>query len=265
MVTIDGYTIDAALNEQHTYDSDITPYPVEEGSDVTDNVHNQPPVVVVHGLVSDTPIGTMVNVRAQQGPSDNTGEFDFLPSDEALSKLLAIRDAKEPITIGTTLKRYDSMLLKTLEIPVDPDTGYALEFTATFVYLRVITNNRTTIRVAAPNNTTKKKFSGPPVVYKHNGPKHITTQNGYDATWNPSKGRYEYGKTGDGHGDPVPDSDLNEGEQSNPPTGNDTYYDTQADEWRNTDGTAVTQSQIDAKQTVPTSGQVASGVQPWWK
>lgn len=266
MVTIDGFIIDATLTESHTYESDVTSYPTESGSTITDNIRPRPVTVQIDGIVSDTPIGTVATTRANESTASGSN-FEFLPSDAALAKLLEIRDKREPITIETSLKRFESMALTQLEIPRDAETGMALRFSATFQQITIVTNNRTTIRVASPNNGAKKKKSAPPVVFVHNGPDKITTRNGYDAAWNPKKGRYEYAtKKGQPGGTPVPNYDLNEGLQSTTqpgtiPESNSTYFDQSTDQWRNTDGSPVTQQQLNAKQSVPTQGDDI----PWWK
>ncbi len=267
MVTIDGFIIDATLTESHNFESDVTSYPTESGSVITDNIRPRPVTVQIDGIVSDTPIGTVATARANESTATGTN-FEFLPSDAALAKLLEIRDRREPITIETSLKRFESMALTQLEIPRDAETGNALRFSATFQQIVIVTNNRTTIRVASPNNAAaKKKKSAPPVVVVHNGPDKIVTRNGYDGAWNPKKGRYEYAnKKGQPGGQPIPNHDLNEGLQSVDqagavdPESNSTYFDQATDQWRNTDGSAVTQQQLSDKSSLPTQGP-----QPWWK
>lgn len=146
LITINDYVIDASLTETHTFESDVTEYPVEQGSAISDNVRPKPVVVVIEGIVSDTPIGKMVDLRNNQG---DAGGMNFLPSVDALAALLAIRDARQPVTIATTLQRFENMVLINLEVPRDRQTGAALRFTATFQQITIVTNARTTVRVAA--------------------------------------------------------------------------------------------------------------------
>ena len=42
MITIAGFVIDAALRETHTYESEVTEYPVESGAMITDNIRPRP-------------------------------------------------------------------------------------------------------------------------------------------------------------------------------------------------------------------------------
>ena len=142
---IDGFVLDVMVSEEHSFDSMVTRHPVEKGADVTDHIRDEPITVRVEGLVTDTPIGTMTSVR---GPND-------LPSDDAFNRLLAIRAAKRPVTIETSLRRYENMGLERFSVPKDKDTGDALRFSAFFVQLELVTNERTTVRVSIPRGQRK--------------------------------------------------------------------------------------------------------------
>jgi hypothetical protein len=152
VILIAGYQIDASLSEEHTFESEVSEYPVETGGDVTDNIRPKPIIVKINGIVSDTPIGTIADVRGRQG--DN-GALDFTPSNDAYAKLKDIRDKREPVSIVTTLQTFDSMVMTNLEVPRDAKTGKALRFTATFQQVTLVTNLRTTIRVATPSGAKK--------------------------------------------------------------------------------------------------------------
>lgn len=148
-ILIGTYTVDATLSEGHTLDSEVTDYPVETGGSITDNVRPKPITVTLEGIVSDTPIGKIADLRNSEG--DN-GQMDFSPTDDALAALTAIRDAREPITIASSLQSWDNMVMTSLSIPRDSQTGNALRFSATFQQVIFVTNNRVTVRVSAPQN-----------------------------------------------------------------------------------------------------------------
>jgi hypothetical protein len=261
-VYIDGYLIDAALSEGHKLSSTVTKYPTESGSKISDHIQNEPRAVTIEGIVSDTPIGNVATVRANATASA-TGALDFLPTDEALAKLEALWESREPVTVQTSLvggKTYESMALTDLDIPVDETTGHALRFTAVFEQIKIVQNNRTIVRVANAGLGGKSKKSAVPVVVVDDGNRGaLVTNDGRAAIWNPDKGRYEYGQLTPGKpfqpsGVPVPDSQLSQAKaQANQrldaqreadEAANSTYFDQGAGEWRNTDGTSVTQSQL---------------------
>jgi hypothetical protein len=170
MILINGFMIDAALTETHTLESDVTAFPVESGSMVTDNVRPKPRTVEIDGIVTDTPLpGAVANAR---GTLDAKGNFAHAPSDDALAALEAIYLGREPVEIVTELKTYPNMVMSSLTIPRDADTGHALQFNATFTEVIFITNNRTLIKVAPPLDTGLggKKDLGNKVVYDVHDP-----------------------------------------------------------------------------------------------
>lgn len=167
MIRIDGYAIDAAISEQHQRSAEATTYPVEDGADVTDHVRIDPIMVVIEGVVTDTPHGAVANERGQPFETDEglTGTLDseLLPSEEALAKLEEIFTARQPVRIETSLRAYDSMVLIGLDVPRDRETGHALRFTASFQELRIRQSRRTTVRVAVPRAAPKRALGVRPV------------------------------------------------------------------------------------------------------
>lgn len=148
MIKIDHYAIDAALSEDHDLEAAVTEFPVEEGAAVTDHVRLKPRTVTIKGIVTNTPIGAVADFR---------GGSNLLPTEEALVVLEAIYEAKEEVTIETSLKTYDRMVLEKLSIPRDGSTGDALMFTATFRQVTIESNKRVVIR-AVPIAQKKKSL-----------------------------------------------------------------------------------------------------------
>jgi hypothetical protein len=104
-IWIDNFLIDAALSESHKMTANTTKYPTESGSKLTDNIRNEPREVRIVGIVSDTPIATVAAARASATAS-TTGGLNFLPSDEALAKLEALHESREPV------HRYDPQAIR---------------------------------------------------------------------------------------------------------------------------------------------------------
>lgn len=148
-----GYELDVAVSEDHSFESEVTEHPVEIGADIADHVRARPISVTLEGIVSDTPIGDLAQRRQQF--TLISGEAFALPSEEALAFLLTIRDAREPITIQTSLRSYENMMLQSLRVPRSAENGEALRFTATFVQVVIVTNLRTVVRVADPRGNKK--------------------------------------------------------------------------------------------------------------
>ena len=153
-VFIDGFELDVSVRELHRRSSKITDFEVEEGSDTSDHIRPLPDTLLVQGVVSDTPIGLAADSRSDNG----------LPSDEALAHFEEIHENREPVLIETPLKVYQSMALEMLEIPRDKDTGAALRFTAMFKKIRIVTNRRSIVRVAAPRAARRRNRGAKPTL-----------------------------------------------------------------------------------------------------
>lgn len=145
MLLIDGFLIDAEITSDHVFENDVTDHPVEVGADITDNSRARPVLLTLEGVVSDTPLGAAAVER--------TGVT--LPSADALARLTGIRNAREPISIATSLQRYDNMLMQRLSITKNADTGRALRFVAEFKQVILATNERVVKRTVKPSVRVK--------------------------------------------------------------------------------------------------------------
>lgn len=159
MVTIDGYEIDAVPSEDHSFASEVTSHPVEEGADITDHVRAQPITVSLDCVVSDTPVGEMATRR---GDVDADGVPMARPSSVAFERLVAIRDARQPVVVETALHVYRDMVLQSLSVPRAVGNGDALRFRATFVQVKLVKNERTFVQVATPRAAKKVNLGHKP-------------------------------------------------------------------------------------------------------
>jgi len=144
------FLIDCLLSDNHTFDSDVTEFPVESGATISDNIRNKPLVVAMECLISNTPIGELATLR------DTISD----PSDTAYELMIKIRTDRLPVTIRTSLRTYENMALQSLSIPRASGRGDELKFTATFKQIELVTNKRDK-RVAIPGARTggAKTFS----------------------------------------------------------------------------------------------------------
>lgn len=256
--SIDGILIDLFESENYVYDSDVAEDEVESGGVFTDSIKDKSDEIHLTCIVSDTPIGDMVRVRAEATSAGIDSELPFLPSDEAEQKLLAIRAAHKPVIVETSRGAFENMAMTSYNPVVDRDTGKTLSFTASFRRVRIYTNNRVTIKVAASQLSGKSKIKRPPVVIVDPTTRvpvaipqsTVKLPDGTRAKWDSDQGQYV-----DAKGNPVADADLSPDSREfqsavrGDNEANDTFFDTQTDEWKNTDGTPVTRSQIDKKST----------------
>lgn len=154
---IGSFTIETVLDESHEYKNDVSMYPIEEGFDISDHIHQHPESLTISGLTSDTPL------------PQNTGDLtEFLKgagenrTQAALEDLLAIAGYSLPkqekgtglsnrdidttntlitperttspqvVDIVSGLRIYTNMICTSLTFPRDARTGRSLKFSASF-------------------------------------------------------------------------------------------------------------------------------------
>jgi hypothetical protein len=153
--------IDVLVTEEHSFESDVTDYPVESGGTISDNIRRKPIIVSIEGIVSNSPLDALRAVigeaRAQTPPP--TPVFGPQPppvigpetppldrAQEALAFLMSIWEAGETVTLRTSLGTFRKMAMSSLNVPRSKDVGDALKFSARFQQITTVTNARTTVK-----------------------------------------------------------------------------------------------------------------------
>lgn len=158
LLDIDGYLIDAVLSEEHVREAEITEFPVETGSPVTDHRRRRPVEVTIEFVVSDSPIGEAVAARARAFEDGGLGQ-GVLPSEDVRFFFESLDERGEPVTIITKLGRdYDDMVLQSLNIPVTPDNDGLFECTAVFRQITFVENRRVFVDVIEPRGAKKRNL-----------------------------------------------------------------------------------------------------------
>ena len=178
MTYIGEFLVDVATSEEHVDECDVTDNPVEAGAAITDNVRRRPRTLTLECVVSDTPIGAVAEARglAEQQAAATEAFLQQLniigaPStlnpyrtaaDECRAFLARTLSAREPITVTTEIRTYESMVLYNVSESRTATTGDAIRFRAMFRQVRIVTNERSTVRVAVPRAKKRKKIGNRP-------------------------------------------------------------------------------------------------------
>jgi hypothetical protein len=131
-------TLDGSVSQTHARTAQVTEHPVEDGSDVTDHVRIDPIRVTINGIVTSTVLG-------QQGEGGR--EVD------AWAALEAILEDRQPVTVTTTLRTYESMILASISTPRDASLAHAVAPVLEFRQVRIVKSQTTTLppeRIPAP-------------------------------------------------------------------------------------------------------------------
>ncbi len=108
--------IDTNPSISHSQSVDLTPYPIEDGSSLTDNAVVKPDTLNIETIVSDQLISddTRLNVPAAARAATAWGIIADL------------KDRREPVTVVTQLQTYENMLIVDMSAPQNRRTGRGL-------------------------------------------------------------------------------------------------------------------------------------------
>ncbi len=135
--------LDVTVNENHNYVSDVSSFPIEDGSVITDHVRKQPIRLSMNGFISNHPIkliGAPASPVIRSSGNANRVEIarDYLIDLYNKSTLIDI--------IGTSLLTYTNMIMSSLSIPRDLQTGDSLRFSAEFIEIKKVQSEVVTVQ-----------------------------------------------------------------------------------------------------------------------
>lgn len=150
LIRVNGYPMDIATSESHSFPGEVTKFPVESGGDISDHIRDLPPVITLECIVSDSPSGEVARDATRQ--LDVTGDGLINPnalpvSADALAYLRDLKAQRKLVTVETSLGIFEQMAFVELDVPRDAERNHALFFTARFERVNVVTNQRTRTRV----------------------------------------------------------------------------------------------------------------------
>lgn len=141
--TITSLDLDVMQDEVHEWKNDVTQFPVETGSQITDHIQPLPDFISVTGIISNSAIGVDALKKQQSGEDRCQTAFDLLRKFHEDGTLL---------TVYTRYKVYTDMALKSCNIPRDSGIGDSIKFKLEFVNVRLV-NTQT---VDVPPGISKK-------------------------------------------------------------------------------------------------------------
>lgn len=139
--------LDITVREDHGMASDITDSPVEDGTDVTDHIRNQPRSLVMEGQISKTPV--------------NVQHFNPLRYRQAFAKLEKLHSDRTTVTVLTTLKEYKNMGIKQINVIRDSQTSNVIRFVAQLRVVRIIRTGADAIAAEAADALGSEADAGP--------------------------------------------------------------------------------------------------------
>ena len=124
--TIGNISLDATLSEDHSLTAKATQFPLENGSFVSDHVEVAPIRLSIRGVISDTPLNVL---------------SDFNRSIDNFNRLTRLFETKAVLSVITGIRVYQNMVMTSLNVPRDVETGQSLTFEIDLQEMRFVSQN----------------------------------------------------------------------------------------------------------------------------
>jgi hypothetical protein len=119
--------LEVAALETHTATSEPTQNPIESGANITDHVRQNPDEVTLEAVVSDATL------------DKDGGSTKENYSQRVYEELLAIKEKGEAVTLVTSLRNYENMVMTRLVVPRDVNRMNAVYVSMTFKQIKTAT------------------------------------------------------------------------------------------------------------------------------
>lgn len=127
--------VDTIDDETHTWDNDVSQYPVEGAADISDNIKPKPDEVKVRCFVSNTPIHGLIDEVLNFADRFLNGRKR---TQEAFNQLLALRALRIPVTVATRYRVYENVGITNVQIIREPSAGESIVFDVTFREINIV-------------------------------------------------------------------------------------------------------------------------------
>lgn len=151
---------DASVSEGHSFASEITEFPVEEGINVSDNARPKPFVLKLEAFIADFPLPSEGRTQVSSGAIDQRPKASKKRSENAFATLVRLKDEGIPITVTTGLNTYDPMLIQSIDIPRDKSLKAGLKFSIVLKEISIVKSETVNIKKAKESKGQPKKKDG---------------------------------------------------------------------------------------------------------
>jgi hypothetical protein len=143
---IGTFVVDCFIVERYKFSKSVTDIPVEEGSNISDNIVEEPDVIHVEAFIGNTEFAVIVNdgnsISNLQAP-DRMARV--MQAYQALKKMVK---EKKTVDVVLGLETFTGMAITKFDIDRDAETGANLPFTMEFKKLRIVHSDTTTINAS---------------------------------------------------------------------------------------------------------------------
>ena len=145
--SIGGVEIDAFFLESYNFSNRLTNLTVEEGSNISDHVIEEPDTIDIEAFIGNTKFET------NESPISDVSDVEVLDDPksrirENYHKLLRLKRERQPLDVVTGLDTFTDMVIVSFNIDRDAETGADLNFTMRFQKIKTVMSDEVEISVS---------------------------------------------------------------------------------------------------------------------
>lgn len=154
--------VETTIEEIHEDRLQVTEHPVESGASIADHSFKKPSEVVLRCGWSNASLKALFGIISGFFAGGTMTKADYVSG--IYSQLLNLQEAREPISITTSLRQYDNMLITGLQVQRDQKTAQVLMVTATCREVIIVSTAAATLPAkedqASPADTAEVDNAG---------------------------------------------------------------------------------------------------------
>jgi len=143
---IGTFVVDAFIAEHYQFSNSVTDIPVEEGSNIADNIVEDQDVISVEAFIGNTAFEVITNdgntVSNLEAPDRMARVL------QAYQELKKLTKSKQRLDVVLGLETFTDMVITSFTIDRDVETGANLPFTMEFKKIKVVKSDTTNINAS---------------------------------------------------------------------------------------------------------------------
>jgi hypothetical protein len=158
--SIGGFEIDAFFVESYNFSNRMTNLTVEEGSNISDHVVEEPDTIDIEAFIGATKFETFTgdvpaDLSEVEIPEDSKSRIR-----QAYHELLRMKRARQPVDVVTGLDTFTNMVIVSLNISRDVETGADLPFSMSFQKIDTVKSEETQINSSPSSSSASDQAGG---------------------------------------------------------------------------------------------------------
>lgn len=151
--------LDAIIKESHELKAEISEHPTESGDSFVDHVSQCLTTLQIEGIISNTPL-TLIGMTAVASLDNYLHDRSNNRAEQAFKKLEDIFAKRSPISIASSLKQYDNIVLESLCVERGGGNSESLHFRTTAKQVRIVNQATISLPKPKPERAKIKKHMG---------------------------------------------------------------------------------------------------------